>query len=119
MHLLHKAIASRAKARITALKQSLELNMSLVVSGTRILIYMASGDPGVPGRNLIDSRRIAKATVTVVKNLKRKGKCDKSSGNRKYIDLAITIDVTQLSGLPQSRDCEICTFVRINLVVQR
>lgn len=80
MHLLHKAIASRAKARITAPKQNLELNMSLVASGTRILIYMASGDPGVPGRSPTGSRRIARATVTVAKNLRRKGKCDKLAG---------------------------------------
>lgn len=80
MHLLHKAIASRAKARITAPKQSLELNMSLVASGMRILTYTASGDPGVPGRSLTDSRRIARATVTVARNLRRKGKCDKIVG---------------------------------------
>lgn len=86
MHLLHKAIASRAKARITAPKQNLELNMSLVASGTRIPIYMASGDPGVPGRNPTGSRRIARATVTVAKNLRRKGKCkDKLSGERRRI----------------------------------
>lgn len=83
MHLLHKAIASRAKARITAPKQSLELNMSLVASGTRILTYTASGGPGVPGRNLTGSRRIARATVTVARNLRRKGKCDKSSEERR------------------------------------
>lgn len=80
MHLLHKAIASRAKARITAPKQSLELNMSLVASGTRILTYTALGGPGVPGKNLIGSQRIARATVMVAKSLRRKGKCDKSSG---------------------------------------
>lgn len=74
MHLLHKAIASRAKARITAQKQSLELNMSLAVNGTRILTYMASGDRDVPGRNLTGSRQIARATAMVARSLKRKGK---------------------------------------------
>jgi len=77
MHLLHKAIASRAKARITAQKQSLELNMSLAVNGTRILTYMASGDRDGPGRNLTGSRQIAtiaRATAMVARSLKRKGK---------------------------------------------
>lgn len=78
MHLLHKAIASKVKARITAPKQSLELNMSLVANGTRILTYTGSGDPGVPGRSPTGSRRIARATVTVARNLRRKGKCGKS-----------------------------------------
>lgn len=83
MHLLHKAIVSKAKARITAPKQSLELNMSLVASGMRILTSTASGDPDVPGRSQTGSRRIARATVTVARNLRRKGKCDKSSGERR------------------------------------
>lgn len=107
MHLLHKAIASRAKARITAPKQSLELNMSLVANGTKILTYTASGGLGVPGRSPTGSRRIARATVIVAKNLRRKGKCDKSSGELKDIDSAVTIGVTQLSGLSQLRDRKI------------
>lgn len=113
MHLLHKAIASRAKARITALKQSLELNMSLVASGTRILTYTASGDPGVPGRNLTGSRRIARAIVTVVtKNLKRKGKCDKSSGEWRIRRLGGNDRCNSAERiLLQLRDC---TFVPIN-----
>lgn len=73
-HLLHRMIVSRAKARITAQKQSLELNMSLFANGTRILTYTASGDPGVPGRSLRDSLRIARATAIVARNSRRKGK---------------------------------------------
>lgn len=73
MH-LHKVIASRAKAPITAQKQSLELSMSLVANGTRILTYMASGDPDVPGKNLIDSPQIARVTAIAARNLRKKGK---------------------------------------------
>lgn len=73
-HLLHKVIASRAKARITAQKQSLELNMSLAANGMRILTYTASGDRDVPGRSPTGSRRIARATAMVARSLKRKGK---------------------------------------------
>lgn len=73
MH-LHKAIASKAKAPITAQRQSLELSMSLVANGTRILTYTASGDPAVPGRSPIDSPQVARATAIVARNLKRKGK---------------------------------------------
>jgi hypothetical protein len=40
----------------------------------RILIYTASGDPGVPGKNLIDLPQVAKATAIAARNLKRKGK---------------------------------------------
>lgn len=71
-HLLHKVIASRAKARITAQKQSLELNMSLAANGMRILTYTASGDRDVPGRSPTGSRRIARATAMVARSLKRK-----------------------------------------------
>lgn len=74
MHLLHRMIVSRAKARITAQKQRLELNMSLVANGTRILTYTASGDPVVPGRSPRDSPRIARATAIVARNSRRKGK---------------------------------------------
>lgn len=73
-HLLHRMIVSRAKARITALKQSLELNTSLFANGTRTLTYTASGDPGVPGRSLRDSPRVARATAIVARNSRRKGK---------------------------------------------
>lgn len=115
MHLLHKAIASRAKARITALKQSLELNMSLVASGTRILTYTASGDPGVPGRNLTGSRRIARVTVTVVtKNLKRKGKCDKSSGEWRIHRLGGNDRCNSAERIIAIARLQDCTFVRTN-----
>lgn len=73
-HLLHRMIVSRAKARITAQKQSLELNTSLLANGTRILTYTASGDPGALGRSPKDSPRIARATAIVAKNLRRRGK---------------------------------------------
>lgn len=73
MH-LHKAIASKAKAPITAQRQSLELSMSLVANGTRILTFTASGDPDVPGRNPIDSRRVARATAIAARNLRKKSK---------------------------------------------
>lgn len=106
MHLLHKAIASRAKARITALKQSLGLNMSLVASGTRILTYTASGDPGVPGRSLTGSRQIARATAIVARNLRRKGKCDKSSVEKRVRRLDDNDRcVTQLSGIARLHIC--------------
>lgn len=110
MHLLHKAIASRAKARITAPKQSLELNMSLVASGTRILTYTASGGPGVPGRSPTGSRQIVRATVMVARNLRRKGKCDKLSVERRVCWLGDNDRcVTQLSTLTAIARLHICT----------
>lgn len=113
MHLLHKAIASRAKARITAPKQNLELNMSLVASGTRILIYMASGDPGVPGRNPTGSRRIARATVTVAKNLRRKGKFDKLAGGEEDVMMSTRRRNDRCNSADSERTTarlHICTF---------
>lgn len=108
MHLLHKAIASRAKAQIIAPKQSLGLNMSLVASGTRILIYTASGDPDVPGRNLTGSRQIARATVTVVKkSLRRKGKCNKSSGEWRMSRLDGNDRCNSAERVIAMRDCKI------------
>lgn len=114
MHLLHKAIASRAKARITAPKQSLELNMSLVANGTRILTYMASGDPDVPGRNPTDSQRIARATVTVGKNLRRKGKYDKSSEKWRIYRLGGNNRCNSIERVTAIVKLQDYTFVRIN-----
>lgn len=48
---LHKVIAFKAKALTTAQKQNLGVKATLVVNGTRILIYMASGDPLAPEKN--------------------------------------------------------------------
>lgn len=71
MHLAHKVIASKAKARITAQKQNLEVNTKLIANGKKILIYTAFEDRGVPGRSLTGSPR---AIAIVARHLKRKGK---------------------------------------------
>lgn len=71
MH-LHTVIASRAKAQITAQRQRLGLNM--VASGTRILTYMASGDPGVQEKSRKGLPQTVGATVIVARNTRRRGK---------------------------------------------
>lgn len=73
MH-LHKAIVSRAKAQITALKQSTGIRTTLVANGMKILIYTASGDQADPEKNLNGLQPLVKATVMVVKNIRKKGK---------------------------------------------
>lgn len=72
MH-LHKVIASKA-IQITAQKQSLDLNVKLVVNGIRILTYMASGDRVVLGKSLKDSQVKQRVIMIPARNLKRRGK---------------------------------------------
>lgn len=65
MH-LHKAIVSKAKAQITALRQSLGLNTNLAASGMKILTYITSGGPSVP--------RKSPKGATVPRNSRKRGK---------------------------------------------
>lgn len=73
MH-LHKVIVYKANLLITAQMQNLGLKMSLVVNGTRILIYMALGDLDVLEKNQKDLQHNAKAIVTVARDIKKRGK---------------------------------------------
>lgn len=72
---LHKMIAYKAKALITAQKQKLGVKATLVVNGMKILIYTASEDLLVPEkspRGLLQYNQTVRAIAE--RNLRKKGK---------------------------------------------
>ena len=71
---LHKTIVIRAKARITAQKQNIDVKATLVVNGMRILIYMESEGPIGQGKSLKGSLHNEKAIAMVARKLRKKGK---------------------------------------------
>lgn len=73
---LHKAIASRAKARYTAQRLKLGIRATRVVNGMKILMFMGSEDRGGRAKNLRDSPLSVKATETSDERFRKKGEID-------------------------------------------